>query len=263
MYIKKYIFLVLSVLAIASCQTIDESERWLEAPELAGKESPVLIEEYTGQQCVNCPEAAELLHEIVKQSGVPHIIVAMHSPHSGLTLPSLEAKEGLDYSKHFNHKRSVPGIMINRVKLSSDLYYDMNKATWGSLISRIAHQPAYYSLDASATADAVSKKIEVSVKSALLKESMNKNVGLQLWLVEDVVAPQRNHTTWVKDYQHHNVFRASLNGTWGEDYAVGANYKKSFSFPSELKDIQNAKLVAFLFDTNTKAILVSKLVPIQ
>ncbi len=263
MYIKKYIFLVLSALAIVSCQTIDESERWLEAPKLSGIESPVLIEEYTGQQCVNCPEAAELLHQLITQSNVPHIIVAMHSPYSGSTLPTLEAKEAQDYSVHFGHKRSVPGVMINRVKFSSDLYYNVNKATWGSLISLIAHQPVHYSLELSARADKANQQIEVSLKSALLSSSETQSLGLQLWLVEDVKALQKKHTTWIKDYQHHNVFRASLNGTWGEDYSIGQAYKKAFPFPNKLKDVQNAKVVAFLFDTKTKAILVSKLVPIQ
>ncbi len=263
MCIKKYIFFLLSALAIASCETIDEGERWLEAPRLSGVENPILIEEYTGQECINCPEAAELLHEIVKQSKVPHIIVAMHSPYSGLTLPMLEVKEAKEYSLHFNHKRIVPGIMINRNKLSTGLYYDMDKAKWASLISQVAHQPIHYALELSAESDVISKKIDVSIKSALLKESASKNVGLQLWLVEDVVAPQRSHTGWLKEYEHHNVFRASLNGTWGEDYIVGKDYTKSFVFPANLEKIQNAKLVAYLFDTKTKAILLSKLVPIQ
>ncbi len=263
MFIKKYILCLLSILTVTSCQTIDESERWVEAPKLTGVESPVLIEEYTGQKCNNCPEATELLHKLVRQSKVPHIIVAMHSPYSGLTLPALNAKEALKYSEQFNHKRSVPGIMINRVKLSSDLYYDTDKATWASLISRIAHKPTFYALELSAMSDAVSKKIDVEIKSSVLKDGVATNVGLQLWLVEDVKAPQKTHTSWVKDFQHHNVFRASLNGTWGEDYIVGKDYKKSFVFPTNLQSIQKAKVIAFLSDTKTKAILVSKLVPIQ
>lgn len=263
MHFKKYCSLILVTLLSFSCQTIDEGERWLPLAKKNIQQYPILIEEYTGQKCINCPEAAELLHKIVQQSGVKHIIVAMHSPYSGLTLPTLASDEAQNYSEHFNHKRSVPGIMLNREVLSTGLYYDQNRPSWAALIQQMARQKPKYSLNFQASYGGVDKKIEVNLSSNLLDQSANPNVGLGLWLVEDVKAPQVTHKGVVADYQHHNVFRASLNGTWGEDYQIAQAYKKSFSLPSSVKAMQNAKLVAFLFDTKTKLILVSAIEEIQ
>ncbi len=262
MYLRKYILFFLSALAFVACDTIDESERWLEAPALTGEQHPVLIEEYTGQQCINCPEAAEELHKIIKQSGVPHIIVAMHSPSSGYSLPKLAAKDAGVYASEFNHI-ALPEIMINRRKLPTGLFFNENRGAWGGLIRQISSQVVPYSLEAKAQFNEEKKEIELSVNSALIAGEGTPNLGLQLWLVEDVKAPQITHEGWVNDYQHHNVFRLALNSTWGEAYSVGTAYKKSFSLPSNLEDIQNAKVVAFLFDTKTKAIFVSQLVSVE
>ncbi len=263
MHFKKYFSFFLIALLSFSCQTIDEGERWLPVSKQKAQQYPILIEEYTGQKCINCPTAAELLHQIVKQSGVEHIIVAMHSPYSGLTLPSLASDEAQEYSKHFNHKRSVPGIMLNRSKLPTGQYYDQNRSAWAALIQQIAMQKPKYSLEFQANYGGINKEIEISLSSTLLDKSANPNVGLGLWLVEDVKDYQKTPERLIKDFQHYNVFRASLNGTWGEDYQIAQAYKKSFPLPNNLKNIANAKLVAFLFDTKTKVMLVSCLETIQ
>ena len=77
---KIYLFLpVLCLLALASCDDVPVNERltYVEPPEVG---RAVLIEDFTGQYCVNCPRATEEIERLVEQYGDSVIIaVAIHS----------------------------------------------------------------------------------------------------------------------------------------------------------------------------------------
>jgi hypothetical protein len=63
---KSYIYIIgIAAAFFAACENISESERLLEV-EGVNAQRVVLLEDYTGQACVNCPEAhkeATALHE--------------------------------------------------------------------------------------------------------------------------------------------------------------------------------------------------------
>ncbi len=258
---KNYILFLLTGLLLFACDTISQEERWLPIVEQSQEVNPILIEEYTGQKCINCPKAGAELHEIVEQSGVAHIIVAMHSPHSGLTLEGLASSEAKEYANAFSLPRSIPGIMLNRQKLNAEGYYSQDRSQWAGLIQQVSARPCPYKLSLKAEYLPKQKEIQVSLSSELLGKAKS-NVSLQLWLVEDIVDGQLTKSGYKKKYQHHNVFRSALNGLWGESYLVAKDYKQSFPLPASVKDVKQTKLVAFLFDTKTKAILISRMASI-
>ncbi len=77
---KIYLTLVtLGLVLLSACDEISTDERltYVEPPE-AGR--AVLIEDYTGQNCVNCPRATEEIERLIEQYGDSVVIaVAIHS----------------------------------------------------------------------------------------------------------------------------------------------------------------------------------------
>lgn len=80
------------------------------------------------------------------------------------------------------------------------------------------------------------------------------NTGkLQLWIVEDnIVAPQSQPDgSMTVEYIHNHVFRASVNGTWGEDLAIAENETKTYTATATLKSYwkpENISIVAFVYN---------------
>ena len=78
---KKIYFtiIMLAALAMVSCDEVSHENRliYIEPPEVG---RAVLIEDYTGQYCVNCPRATEEIERLVSEYGDSVVIaVAIHS----------------------------------------------------------------------------------------------------------------------------------------------------------------------------------------
>ena len=75
---------------------------------------------------------------------------------------------------------------------------------------------------------------------------------LQLWVVEDgIVASQIDHGSLKKEYVQNHVFRAAVNGTWGEDVTLKPQINQTKTASIAIKDNWNAAnlhIVAFVYN---------------
>ena len=95
-----------TALLLSACSQIDESERFIYV-EPSGVARAVLIEDFTGQRCINCPTAASEIERLQKEYGEENVIAV--SIHSGpLAVFSNEKVKGLrtelgdTYYSHWN-----------------------------------------------------------------------------------------------------------------------------------------------------------------
>ena len=106
MKIKNFLLLSLAAVAFAACDNISESERYGKDPVDVQKAKNVLIEDFTGQKCINCPKATDVIHELQGLYGEDHVIaVAIHG--GALSLPEtnpkgLATEQGKAYHEHWN-----------------------------------------------------------------------------------------------------------------------------------------------------------------
>ena len=78
--LRSYIYYIMCLcLLLLGCDRISEAERLVyEKPEPARR--VVLIEDFTGQRCKNCPNAADKIEQLKKEYGEENIIaVGIHS----------------------------------------------------------------------------------------------------------------------------------------------------------------------------------------
>lgn len=238
-------------------------KRWApyEREEIPQEErSTVLVEEYTGGKCTNCPSAARSLLALKKKYKENLVIVSLHPRRTGLAFEEMSCKEADEYAVHFEHSASVPGAMINRKPLDSKQgLYSQNKSLWPALIHDDINSRALYrlELDAEYTAE---KKLKVKVLPKALGAE-KYGLKLQLWLVEDFKGHQKTPKGLVEDYFHHNVLRKALNGAWGEDCHSGKALDYVFDFPENVV-ADNAKVVAYIYEADSRRVLEAAIKPL-
>ncbi len=240
---KRIIPLLIAYVAIffSSCANVDEGDRYIKVESSEAKRA-VLVEEFTGQKCNNCPKAHEQLAQIQKEYGEDNVIaVCIHA--SALAMPPLATPVGEEYYKHWKGEK-LPCAIINRSG-------SMLKVTaWAGAINSELQKPTFVSLSMTNKYNAENRQLSIDV-NALSREKFDGK--LQVWIIEDgIVAKQLLEGNRVDaNYVHNHVFRAAVNGTWGTDIALQQNVeaKSNFSIQLDAKwNEKNVSIVAFVYN---------------
>lgn len=238
--------------ALVACDHIPEDERFIYVKPAAVSRT-VLIEDFTGQRCVNCPNATEAIEQLIEQYGDSGVIaVGIHSGPFGKSTPLLTA-EGDEYYNYWKVQEQPSG-MVNRHAVS-------NYPSWAAQVYEEIQKTAPMSIKLEVELDKDARKIEVT--SRMMATDGNVNGKLQLWLVEDsIVSPQfMPDGTAMRDYVHNHVFRQSINGTWGEDVTIPeGDSRVAFSSLDivETYNIDHLSVVAFVYN-NTGVLQATKI----
>jgi len=219
----------------------------------------MLIEDFTGQDCVNCPEATDIINVIAIQAAQADnygvIPVAIHSGPLGVK-PSTQHPDGLatDLGNAYYDQWGCQYQPIGLINRSSDGLLD--KEYWDAAVSYYAQQfdgPAKTNIVILPEYNANTRQLDVKVYVAAA--TGNTTGKLQVWLTEDnVVAFQRFPGNVVKEnYVHNHVLRCSLNGTSGEDVNVSENQFAEKDYSCQIQEQWNPNqlsVVAFVVDNN-------------
>lgn len=250
--------------SLAACEQVDRDDRWTstEDPLLPETErSTVLVEEYTGQKCINCPTAAAELKRIADTYPGNVITVALHAARTGQTTAALASAEADVCAKTYDIPGAVPGILVNRRTLAAEGRYLQKRALWNTYIRQAVNTPARYRIALTAT-PATNGKWRISATPTALRQQSDTPLGIQLWVVEDIRAEQYLPEGKQTDYFHHHVLRGALNGSDGATCHLGQAYEFTTSLPAEVEVITNAKVIAFLFDLRSKEVYEAAIVPL-
>lgn len=245
--------------AFVACSDIAENERLIYvAPVIPNTEDTtviyrnVLIEDFTGQNCTNCPLATEAIHEIQEIYGDNIIPVAIHCgsfgvKNNGTSNAGLMMAEGQEYwDAWFTSLQGQPVAKINRGEATSDY------GNWSADVAKAIEKTTDVNLGVMAGYDKDGHKLDISV-AALGKAG--KKAKLQVWLTEDkIISRQQMPPNGERNskYEHNHVFRAAVNGTWGEDITFGEE-QLTLTYEAKLADYwvaENMNVVVFVYDDN-------------
>lgn len=239
-------------MAAASCSNIDEGDRLIEVkPAEVGR--AILIEDFTGQRCINCPTGTEIINGIVDTYGEDNVIaVGIHSGPLGFAGNSktvgLMTDTGNEYYTRWDkeNKMGQPWVIFNR-KTSPDSHYN----NWAAMVSTIISEKANLSVKIDNAYDAASRTLTTTVGADGVNGTVNGK--LQVWIVEDGIKALQMMPDGSanKEYVHNHVFRAAVNGTWGEDVTVkeGETTTKQYQYVlPEAWDADKIAVVAFVYN---------------
>lgn len=239
-------------MAAASCSNIDEGDRLIYVkPAEVGR--AILIEDFTGQRCINCPTGTEIINGIVDTYGEDNVIaVGVHSGPLGFAGNSktvgLMTDTGNEYYTHWDkeNKMGQPWVIFNR-KTSPDSHYN----NWAAMVGTIISEKANLSVKIANAYDAATRTLTTTVGADGVNGTVNGK--LQVWIVEDDVKALQMMPDGKsnKEYIHNHVFRAAVNGTWGEDVTVkeGETTTKQYQYVlPEAWNADNIAVVAFVYN---------------
>ena len=235
---------------MVACDEVSVNDRliYVEPPQVS---RAVLIEDYTGQYCVNCPRATVEIERLIEQYGDSIVIaVAIHSGPFGKSKgePSpLYTEVGDMYFNTWGMSAQPIGL-IDRLFGSTPFSY----TDWaGGVNYEVAIEPPVSFLTDidydSETRDAAIEVQTIGLDSALVSGK------LQVWLVEDSIDSFQLMPDGSREehYNHMHVFRASVNDPWGDALSVSHGQVAVKNYELKLDPAwvpEHCSVVTFLYD---------------
>ncbi|MCX6140976.1 MAG: Omp28-related outer membrane protein [Candidatus Kapabacteria bacterium] len=282
-----FVLAVTSALIVISCDVvdapylknpIDPSDTLLKDTSdvvvRTGAVQNVLLEDYTGHTCGNCPAAADVAKEIVKKNPGRVLVLAVHCSDQ-FAAPQLP-----DYPYDFrtivgttldatfrNSRAGLPNGLVNRTKYDSKFILSQN--SWDpATTAQLALSPKM-GLDLSHTYHADKRTIVATVKAEYFAQG-EPDYSVVVFIIENgIVQDQTDYRftpSHIEDYDFEHVLRASMNGTWGDSLSrvsepAGKKITKTLRYviPEGVDwKLENCELVAFVIrrkDDQTREVL--------
>lgn len=253
---SKYLSYILPLAAIsmslASCSNISEDDRYIYV-EPANVAKRVLIEDFTGQRCINCPNAALTIEQLQEDYGTDNVIaVGIYSGPFGKTplgVPySLTTDTGDNYFDYWG-VQDQPSAMIDRHGVISTYQ------TWSTLVRDAIQQEASLILDATCTYDDDSRTASIQVNASGVNDINGK---IQVWLIEDSITDVQLMPDGKpnQQYVHNHVFRTTVNGLWGDDFSITTGEEKELAYQTTISEDWKAEdMSAVIFVYNASGVL--------
>lgn len=249
----KKIYLLIWTLAavlLTACDEVPVEERlsYVEPPEVG---RAVLIEDYTGQYCVNCPRATDEIERLVEEYGDSVVIaVAIHSGPFGKQKGEASPLYTEVGDMYFNKW----GLSAQPVGLVDRLFGPMpfSYTDWGAGVNYEIANKAPVSFVVTPTFDADSREAAIEVQTIGLDSTLVSG-KLQVWLTEDSIDSFQYMPdgSVIEHYNHMHVFRTSVNDPWGDDVSVAHGQVATKNYTIVLPPIwepEHCALVTFLYD---------------
>jgi hypothetical protein len=255
----------LNIILLASCDVIDSENRVVPGDFYTVDESKtVLLEDFTGVYCNNCPTAAATAQTIKETLKEQLIIVSVHAGPFATPVPNTQdfrTEAGTEYQKRFYPaNNSYPAGMVSRTDFDGNVIStDFSK--WYTYITERILQvfPMILKLSLKTSYDANEQNCTVESTIEALSPVAGE-IKLQLWLTEShIISPQLSKTGFISDYEHNHVLRDAVNGVWGENVQAGQGeksvYTNTYSLKGKIWKPENMDVVGFLYDANTMQVL--------
>ncbi len=244
MYKKLFLGCALA-LSLCACDEIDESKRFSNIdPADYPITKNVLIEDFTGQKCINCPKASKEIATLQDIFGKEHVIaVAIHGgsmAYNENKYPiGLANNTGEEYVSHWGVEAFPNGIVDRKGGIT-------DYPQWFGLMLEGFKKTAGAEISLTASYNASTRETCINTK---IVGKTSTDAKLQIWIVENNI-----HTYQIEqgaNYEHDHVFRAAVNGTWGENVSIKKgemlNTTHNFKLAEKWK-AENLAIVAFVYN---------------
>lgn len=230
----------------------------------------VLMEEFTGITCNNCPEAAGEIKDLIAANPGRVFTIGIHA--SNFAVPDSAKGYSADFrtpegTEIYNDATpyGVPSAIINRLDYGEPAKYAKTQMkTWEGFVNTIiASGTSDVGLMASAEYNDTTSEVCLTTRFRAEVDVANRSLWYVAVLTEsDIVAQQKMPNLEANpDYIHNHVLRASFNGTYGE--AIAADLESTGSVTCISRSItlepnwvaENCHVVLYVYDDDTKEIV--------
>lgn len=277
---KKILYSLILILPMfwISCDTIEDDQK-LVYPKgqtsettpitVSSSEQKVLLEDYTGWQCVNCPRAAAKANEMISKYGEQLVVMSVHA--TAFANPS-SSNNNLDFRTEYGEKwavdfgcNSLPTGIINRTKIGSA--YTIGDANWDSQIQNtLTNQNHIMNINLGVDYIQSDNMILVSTENEFLEDCTFPTLISVLVLESGIIGVQKNSdaaygtTPKIENFEFNHVLRKNAL----IDYSLslmpvnqGTKINKNYliEVDPDIQDISKCMVVVFVTNAETKEVV--------
>ena len=250
-----------------SCDVIDQPFKGnIQDTTSTQQQRNVLIEDFTGHRCKNCPKASKAIEALVDAYGSRIIGLAIHAGPGNFT--NTNADYPADFTtpegkaiQNFFGTNFLPVGMVNRENwTASGNGHWSAYSNWPTLSAEAVDSTLRIALEASAGVN--NGNLEVSAQG-LPQMGLLHDLNIAVLIKEsNIVSPQlMPDDTRDSNYVHMNVLRDYMTDTWGESFGTspmlpGDTLSGNYSIAWNTDWVQsNAAVVVYVFNPSNYRIL--------
>ena len=225
----------------------------------------VILEEFTGANCPNCPAAHTLIDGFLNTYAGQLFTVGYHPFNSSYTTPQNSSDPDMrrSFSDIFYNTtftmgtgRFMPSGFVNRRNWAGGRL--TGRSNWSGHISTILAEPSPVNVGVLATYDTSNTTLTVNVEVYYTDSTEVANTLYVILMESGIVAAQSGGSS---NYVHKHVFRESLTtDQWGDLIPISSSpgqlHAASFTFDNSAGeyDMENCSVMAFVRDPSTEEI---------
>lgn len=203
-----------------------------------GMERALLVEEFTGQDCSNCPAGNTTLNSVLHSSPYNFVEVAHHA---GYYPDNFTMTEDIQYTMLYGSSSTyAPAFMVNRYPLAGDggVVQGISKSIVTEALDLAASLRPYASLKLESEYDAATREVKMKFHVLAHEEMPGKENVLNVMIVQDGLKDKQSNGG--NEYAHDRACRGTVtNNAWGlkADFTPGkvVTYEETFTLPETIR----------------------------
>lgn len=214
----------------------------------------VLIEEYTGVRCQNCPAGAKAIEDLKNVYKDRLVVLSIHGgffaqPTNAENKFSLDNNDGKELIRIYNQPLGYPSAIINRKQFDGTLF--VGGPSWAGHIANELQRVPDFGLQLITSKDIQTRTVNINCQIKQLNERSAEDRFISVVIVENNIIDAQLTPTGVDiNYIHNHVMRKFITPVQGEKIVgLSTVSDKSFNYryviPAEW-NMTHVKTVAIL-----------------
>ena len=209
---KKYLYLIILLFLVTSCD-VEEGPFITDYNSYINPDKKVLIEDFTGHLCPNCPDAAremEAIHEIYGDQIIGmaiHVTKAFARPYPLSQFPKFQYDFRTQWGDQWDNIYGISDLGLPRGMVNRSLYPDahqMSKDEWAEAVALELKKDIDFKIYITSTEN------NISITTEVINDRNNKYNIVVCLTESNIVNWQKDGTSDVSDYVHNHVLKTVL-----------------------------------------------------
>lgn len=272
MKFRTWIIIGLAIL-FGSCEEIppvvtpaQDGGNQLETP-VSEQKRQVLIEEFSGVRCVNCPAGSDAIQVLLDIYGPQLVPVNIHAGFFAEPYPEsrydFQVPEGYAILDYLGQPLGFPTAVVNRRQYPGEDNLQLTQRSWAGYIAGELMVEPQVKIDIVHELQDMERELRIDIDLYPEVTIDNEEIYLSVFITEDKISDfQLTPNGKIGDYQHRHVLRKVLTDIKGErlneNLTSGRKISKSYELAVPVEwMLVNCEIIAFvhLNNGNSKEVL--------
>lgn len=199
----------------------------------------VLIEEFTGVRCVNCPAGSDAIEALLNIHGEQLVAVGIHA--GFFAVPYAESNENLATDagaailSFVGEPLGYPTAVVNRTQFDGEESLQLAQSQWAGYIAQELLTPPSVKIEILPDYNSDDRSLDVSTKLYVQETLTNPDIRLTVYITENNIEDAQLTPDGLQvDYNHKHVFRDVLTAVsgdvLGEAFTANTTIERDFTF---------------------------------